>query len=163
MYLLGVFTVNFIISTFVTCLDWRYGNGFYSSFFETQSLSVMGTIMGLNIATAAYITGHLADIEARLDKGEIFSKTRRELKHNIILMIILFILHFVILVVTPDYSSIQITGLMGQITKFGLLGVHTLLFSIYLYALFEMTKVMFSIRGVFGKEKQSNENAETES
>lgn len=105
----------------------------------------MGTILAIYIAAAG---SFLAIIQGHEDKQnrDIFKGTTRELKQNILFVIIIFIIHMFLLVITPK----EVTSVVIPIV---LKSFKTLTFVLYIYALYELSKVLFSIRETLNKNR----------
>lgn len=113
-------------------------NGFLKLFFETQMISLLGTILALNLALGASLQAILFNIEMQQNK-ELFVNTRREIKENMLFMIAIFIILFVAQVATP-LLTIANKYLLVSIT-----GIKLLLFFLYLYAVKEIGESIFHI------------------
>lgn len=143
---LGIFTLLTILALPFLALDYFFGSKFVDDFLRNQSLQIMGTILALNIATAAFLVGHLMDIEAKAQKN-IFSNSTREIKHNIYFMLIIFFVQM--LVLTLRDSSVVITFSSG---KYWFMGCGLVLFFAYLLCLYEITAAIFSVRSIMNKK-----------
>ncbi len=113
-------------------------NGFLKLFFETQMIPLLGTILALNLALGASLQAILFNIEVQHDKV-LFVNARREIKENMLFMIIVFIILFVVQVATP-LVTIENKYLLANIT-----GIKLLLFFLYLYAVKEIGESIFHI------------------
>ncbi len=114
-------------------------SGFLDLFMVQQSMSIMGTILAIYIAAAASFLAIVMGHEK--ERGEtIFNGTSRELKQNIALVIAILGVHLFLLAVTPpatpDNSIVILFLKAGKVFTF----------SIYIYALYELSNVLFGIR-----------------
>ncbi len=140
--LLGVFFLVLLIELPLILVDLFVKNGFIQFFVHQQSLEIMGTLLGLNIASSIFLIGHLIDIEAKLDK-DIFDATKKEMKQNIIAMFVMFIIELIIQIAMPIIlpNSPQIIKDISMWLSY----VGLYVFLLYLFALFEMTQAIFIV------------------
>lgn len=117
--------------------DYFSQSGFIDDFMKNQSVGTMGTMLAIYIAAAAsflaIMVGHENDA-----KKSIFSGTASELKQNSQFVIVLFFMHFLLVCSTPREAT--------EITQIILRALKTLTFSLYVYALYELSNVLFGIR-----------------
>ena len=125
----------------------NYGNGFLEEFMTDTSLTVMGTMLAIYIATASSFLAILIAYEKE-EGATIFNKTSTEIRQNVLLVIALFALQLILLTSTPNKTN------DNQEIILCLLEAKTLIFSIYIYALYELSQVLFGIRDAFTKGKK---------
>ena len=144
LFLLILLTIPFLIA------DIYLQNGFLTDFLVNQSPMIMGTILALNLTTATFLMSYLTSIEVDLKK-RIFDKSIMEVKHNIILMLIVLPVHLVILTFTPTID--KNTSPQMIFIYYVLRDINLLLFFVYLYALWEIIKAIFAVRKVLVNTK----------
>lgn len=120
-------------------LDHFSGSLFLDDFMEKRSLLLMGTILSIFTVTSASFLAILFNYEQNAQQ-KIFDGTTSEIKENFTLILIIFAVHFLLLSGTPpegtcNYWLIKI-----------LLGLKVFTFSIYIYALYELSMALFGIR-----------------
>ncbi len=118
-------------------LDFCVENGFLTNFFKEQAIPLMGTILALNLALAASLQAILLGLETQ--KNISLVETRKEVKENVIFMITVFVLVFILQIITPE-KNIDNKSLLTIIT-----GLKLLFFFLYLYAVYEISNVLFQI------------------
>ena len=123
-------------------------SGFLNTLMVQQSMSIMGTILAIYIAAAASFLAIVMGHEK--EKGKVmFNGTSTELKHNIAFVIAIFGVHFFLLSVTPLPTPDNGTVLLC------LKAAKVFAFSIYIYALYELSHVLFGIRDTLnGEDKE---------
>jgi hypothetical protein len=127
-------------------LDNYFKSGFLDKFMVEQSLSLMGTILAIYIAAASSFIAILTTHEDQ-KKQKIFDKTTKELKQSIIFVFVVFILHFFLLVATPEAGESSISKEVIILLK----GIKTLTFMLYIYALFELSSELFTLKNKLDK------------
>jgi hypothetical protein len=128
-------------------LDYYSKSGFLDKFMVEQSLSLMGTILAIYIAAASSFIAILATHEDRQEKN-IFDKTTKELKQSIIFIFLVFVLHFFLLVATPAASELSISKEVIILLK----SLKTFTFMLYIYALFELSSELFTLKSKLDKK-----------
>ena len=119
-------------------LDHFFGASFLEKFMEERSLLLMGTMLAIYIATASSFLAILLNYEK--EKGKVlFVNTALEVKRNITLIIGIFVVHFFLLSATPPSTS-------NNTILISLMVFKVLSFSLYIYALYELSMVFFGIR-----------------
>ena len=138
--LMGIlFAILIMIVAPIMAVSHFSGTLFLDKFMEERSLLLMGTILAIYIAAASSFLGILLTYEK--EKGKVvFNDTTSELKQNIVLIIVIFAFHFFLLSATPPYTADNII-----ILKI-LMIFKVLTFSLYIYALYELSMVLFGIR-----------------
>jgi|GEM_PF-3517008 len=123
----------------ICAADYFSGSGFLKKFMEDQSLSLMGTILAIYIAAASSFLAILLTHEKERG-GVVFNSTTSELKQNIVFIILIFALHFFLLAGTPPETA-ENRFLIGS-----LMAAKVFTFSLYIFALYELSQVLFGIR-----------------
>lgn len=139
-----------IISLLILCVvfptlaaDYYFKTGFLEKFMLEQSLTIMGTILAIYIASSAsFIAVLMAYEESK--KTTIFKSTTAELRQNITFVTSILFIHFLLLVATQKTVPEQIKDILTW-TSF-LKGAKVFTFSLYIYALYELNSVLFGIR-----------------
>jgi hypothetical protein len=140
---LGIFFAVILAGVPVLVADALVGNGFLANFITNQSFSIMATMLGFNIATSAFLVGHLTNIELQLRKS-IFKKSRRELRQNLVFMFVVFLIYLILLTATPkEPGAWTVTISSASISIFT--AASLFLFMLYMFAVFELTKAIFSV------------------
>lgn len=147
---LGILTFFLVISTILNIGDAYVGSGFINKFLDTQVLSIMATLMGLNIATASFLISNLINIELKTSKKIDFKSTRNEIKDNLYFMIALLSLEFIILIFKHQIPEADLKQKFPEIILnhqdiflMNTLGIFFL--ALLIYALYEMTQAIFSM------------------
>lgn len=128
----------------ITGADYYWNNGFLNKFLVEQSLAIMGTILAIYIASAASFLAIVINHE----KGEhnrIFKETVTTLKHNIIFVIAVFVIHLFMMVATPVVTAQNVAVILS------LKGGKVFTFSLYLFALYRLNYLLFSVREVINR------------
>ena len=128
-------------------IDYYFGDNFLDEFMDEQSLSIMGTMLAIYIATASSLLTILIAYEKENSK-KIFSGTSAEIKSTIDYIIVFFAVHLFLLIITPERTD------SNQLIILILLGAKILTFSLYIYALRELAQVLFNIRNIFDKNRR---------
>ena len=145
---LGVLFLLILLTAPFVAMDYFLGSAFVGKFLQDQALQIMGTILALNLATAAFLVGHLTDIEMK-EKKALFDNSMREIKHNIYCMLAIFLLELLTLTI-GDTAFVKTTGSYKDwATAFGMA-----LFLLNLFCLYEMTTAIFSVRKYFQRNRQ---------
>ena len=148
--LMGItFGILIVIVVPIMALNHFSGAVFLDKFMEERALLLMGTMLAIYIAAASSFLGILLNYEK--EKGKvIFTDTTSELKQNIIFIIIVFTVHFFLLSATPPNTPDNIILLRI------LMALKVLTFSLYIYALYELSMVLFGIRNAINSVKNTN-------
>lgn len=150
--LFGVIFLCILFEAPFLVADHLVGNGFLERFFGGHSITLMGTLLGLNFVIVVFMIQSMAKIEFKIKKP-VFSITKREIKHNTYFMLTVFLLHLLILIVSPKVmeDSGSISRLLAWLCKC----VNLLLFGLSLYCIREVVCAAFTIGelGVLGGEK----------
>lgn len=146
---LGVIFLGIIISLPAIALSLSLNNNFLFLYSQNQSISVLATILALNVAVVTFMIGTLFSVEAKAGKV-LFDSTRKELQDNVVFMIFLFILNFTIvaankqpLVLSFNGMNLNIESLLSSLTV--LLTVLTVL------AMYEIVQACFLVKDFFDK------------
>lgn len=146
----GITFILLILTSALCSIDYVVGGSFLFSFLKQNSLEIMGTVLALNIATATFLVGQLMNIELQL-KMEVFTKSKREIKHNILFMIIIFVLQLMVLTAIPSDTS---TNQVLLIAKPWIYRLSLFFFLTYVYALYELSTGIFSVCNYISKLKK---------
>ncbi len=138
--LIGLLFLILIAEIPIIIIDLYIGNGFLIDYIKNQSLQIMGLLLGLNIASSIFLVGYFTNIESQKNKL-IFSETKKEIRKNIYLMMVLFLIQFVILIGIPKVDSNS--SILIKNTAYFLKYASVYLSLLYLYALYEMTNSIF--------------------
>lgn len=137
---LGIsFALIILIVTPTMAANHFLGSLFLVGFMENRSLLLMGTILSIFVVASASFMAILMRYEQDKQR-KIFDGTASEIKTNFNVVIAIFAVHFLLLSGTPpegacNYWLIKI-----------LLGLKVFTFSIYIYALYELSMALFGIR-----------------
>ena len=140
--LLGLIFALILIEIPILIIDHFVGNGFLTDFMKNQSLTIMGTLLGLNIASSIFLVGYLTNIESIRNK-QLFTRSKKEIKQNIYLMIIIFLLQLIVLVATPSITKNSSEVIKN--TSMWEIRISLFLFLFYFLMLYEMTSSIFLI------------------
>lgn len=133
MKLLGIITFNSLLGVLFTFLGLKSGNDFFCDFLKNQILPISATIIGFNISGVIFLIGHLIQIE-----GD-FSNTKKEIKHNIFFMCLLFIFIILLLFINPIPFDKSIFDFIYQ-------SLIMTLFFLQLYAVYEIINAVFNLK-----------------
>lgn len=132
--LFGYTFLSLILAVVIWICSSNVGNQFLDSFLGIPLLEVMVTLVGLNIAGAIFLLGHLIAITPSQNPS-IFKKAKIEIRENLYLMLALLLLSFLLLALNPrDVATVfmQITINFHKIVDVGLITIFLLtLFSVY--------------------------------
>ncbi len=145
----GIVFLALIAEALVLVVNYYSKSTFLEDFIKNQSLQIMGTILALNVATSSFLVGHLTNIEITLRK-KIFGKSKGEIKHNLMFMLVAFFLDLILLTGSP--LVVEKSPQYLSYIKYTCTGVSLLLFILYLYSLYEMTTAIFSIDGIITED-----------
>lgn len=129
----------------IVAADYYIHSGFLDKFMKEQSMSIMGTILAIYIAAASSFLAILMTYEQSKGRA-IFTSTSADLKRTTIFVITLFAIHLLLLVATPK----AITD--SSLIDLGLKSAKVFTLYLYIFALYELSHVMFSIREVINNE-----------
>ena len=145
MKVLQIFSMIVILGVLpILGADYFSNNRFIEKFMQEQSIAIMGTILAVYFVAATSLLSIMMRHEEKVQKKNIFKNSTKELKHNIILVFCIFIFHFFVLVAIP-------TGLEGCV-RIILKGIQIFSFLLYIYTLYELSNVLFSIRDTLNKD-----------
>lgn len=139
--LLGYIFLSLIFATIVWTMSFNIGSQFLEVFLGVPLIEMMVTLVGLNIAGAIFLLGHLVTITPSHNPS-IFKKAKIELKENLYLMLTLLLLSFVLLSIKPqDVSTVfmQISINFHHIVNVALIA----LFLLTLLAVYEIVQGVF--------------------
>ena len=146
----GIIFILLILTSLLCGIDFIVGGSFIFTFLKQNSLEIMGTVLALNIATATFLVGQLMNIELQL-KAEVFTKSKKEIKHNIMFMIVVFVLQLMVLTAIPGDSN---TNQILILARPWIYRVALFLFLTYVYALYELSTGIFSVCNYISKLKK---------
>lgn len=143
--ILGVIFLCILLIIPVLLVDQVVGNGFLDRFFGGHSITLMGTLLGLNFVIVVFMMQSMTAIEFKIKK-RIFAAAKKEIKHNTFSMLVVFVLHFFVLVLTPKISegSSQICHRLTSFCK----AINLLLFGLSFYCIHEVVRAAFTISKV---------------
>lgn len=148
----GYFFISLIIATVLVVIDYFLPGNFLNNFLSNGFLEVFATLVGFNIAAVIFLVGQLLDLELKTDRVGSFSATKKELKHNIYCLLILFCVSVFLLIFFPDFkdpSELSHAKLIFYyIDKCLIISIFILSF----FNIFEVLKAIFSINS----EKNKN-------
>lgn len=93
--LIGIISVILVVCVLISTVSILSGSGFIVKYATDQSLQVMATALALNIATISFITGNFLSLERKAGKM-FFNETRKELRQNVLAMVITFLINFAV-------------------------------------------------------------------
>lgn len=144
--LIGAITVAILVSIPIYGLELYTNGDFISRVLEQETLSIMATLLGLNLATASFLVATLTTVEQKAG-GTFFDDARKEIKQNLQLLIGLFFAAFILLMI----GTANLPNIVSEIKKILLLAL--ILLSIY--AFYQMTNAIFSFhKGLNGQSKK---------
>lgn len=133
--LIGIITVTLFLSGLIFCIEKYTGGDFIEQILFKEILTIIATILGLQLATASFLLTSLSNFE--LKSGSIFfDDARREIKNNLFLLISIFVLSLMILI----FNTTNFPSYFLVIKK--IFSISVLLIS--MYAFYEMIQAIFS-------------------
>lgn len=152
--ILGIIFLCVLLIVPILVMDYFVGNGFLASFFGGHSITLMGTLLGLNFVIVVFLMQSMTAIEVKIDKT-IFIGTRKEVKQNTFFMLVIFVLHFFVLVVMPKTS--HGTSQIWQCRiAFLCKATNLILFCLSLYCIHEVVRAAFTISKMAITDKSSD-------
>ena len=119
-------------------LDYIVDNGFLQKFMQEESLSIMGNMLAIYVGVVTAFAAILDQMQNNL--GIKCINTQRNLKKNIVEMLIIYGLQIICFVITPErYNDILWV-------EYVLKGFEVLLFILYFLMFYEVLDVFFTIR-----------------
>ncbi len=137
MKLLGIIFFNIILGAGFILLNQLVGNCFLKNFLDNQILPIGSTILGFNLAGIIFLIGHITEIESKTNAD--FSASKRELKHNIYFLGLVFVAILLLLFVNP-------TPTQYKYVDFGFNALIMTLFFMQFYAVYEILNAVFHLK-----------------
>lgn len=148
--------ISIIVTFFVVpsmVIDYFSNNSFLINFLRNESVSLMFSMFSIYVALLTAFVSILDNIHQRIStlqkKSVSFKNTFLELKKELFFQFFVLIFHFLLLVAMPK----NVDGNLYYIFLFLL----SFTFFIYIYMLFEITRVFF-----IAKEKEENFSSKNE-
>ncbi len=156
--ILGIIFLCILLVGPILLIDHFVGNDFLDSFFGGHSITLMVTLLGLDFIIVVFMMQSMTAIEFKIKK-QIFAATKKEIKHNTLFILVLFVLHFFVLVLTPKVS--HDTSQICQFLIFFCKAINLILFSLSFYCIYEVIRAAFTISklAVPDQDLDSQENS----
>ncbi len=140
--LLGVIFLCILIDIPILLIDSFVKNGFLDDFFGGDSVTLMGTLLGLELVVVVFMIQCMTEVEFKKNKS-IFSTTKREIKHDTVFLFSLFTVHLLILIFTPKFldGCDLFNKHIGTLCK----GLNVFLFTLFLFCLYNIIKAAFTM------------------
>lgn len=138
----GRLALGLIISSPLMRVDYLSQQSFIDTFNRDHSISIMATVLAINIASAIFLSGQFLAFEFQAKKA-LFKNYKQEVKMIIYSMLIALILNIISLVVQTSMEAES--GWMFYTLRY----LSFYLFLFYLYALYEMIRHVFKIQSIF--------------
>lgn len=110
MKIFGYLSLSFIITLIFFSLGKLTGSNFINDLYETDAIQYAITLLGFNAAVQAILVGQLVNYETLIKQAGHFRLTRIELKHNLILNVVLLMVMF-----TTKFMYIEDGGYLQRI------------------------------------------------
>jgi len=143
MIFLGYLFLSLIISSLIIFIDYLTNSNFLNNFFDNQLIPTLASLVGFNVAAVIFLVGQLNMFETRNKKSGIFSKTRKEIKHNIYFILIDFVIIFLLLIFRLDQNSLINNNLKIMFLVFNILILA--LFLLIIFSIFEIMRATFKL------------------
>lgn len=144
--ILGVIFVCVLFSSLILYFDYKSDAGFLDQFFNNQSLSIMGTMLGTSLASTIFLISQLLNFELSIFKKNVFHTSKKELKQDIIFMITIFFMHFLLMLFVP-FPTVKDFKLYLLIIK----GANLFLWCLFMSAFLDLTRMLFKIDSITQK------------
>lgn len=115
MKIVGIFCTAFLLSFILTQINRITGNGYIYTFINNDSIQIVSTLLGFNIAVLTILMGQISDLESLFNKIGHFKKTRSEMYQNAFFNIILIISIFLLRVFRIEKNSIIMKFMTEQL------------------------------------------------
>lgn len=144
MQFLGYVFLGFIVSSIIIAGDYILPGGYLEKFIDNNFIEAFASLVGFNIAAVVFLLGQLIAIEEKFYGREIFNDTRREIKHNSYLLLLLFVFSLVILTFRPDLRTLDPSFFSNKI-YYIFNGLIVLSLYLAVIAIFEILKAVFAL------------------
>ena len=132
----------------ILAADFYSQSGFISSFMGGKSLALMGTMLAIYMAAASSFMALMNSYEQKIGKP-VFYSTTKELQTNIGAVFVVFFLHLLLAAGTPNTMSTEILLIIN--------GSKTFTFLLFLYALYELSQGIFTLRATLSKAQKTKD------
>lgn len=149
---LGVVFIGILVATVPFTAGMLINRDLLLSFIQNQSLGIMATILALNVTSVTFILGTLISIEIKAKKT-IFTRTREQLRHNIIFMTVLFLLNLVAVVGNKGGLSAPLGSSIIDVTII-LCFISTLFLVLMVIAMYEIVQAVFDLKNFLEGDKK---------
>jgi len=116
---------------------------FPASYASNNSVEVLATVLALNLATATFLIGGFLNLEGKA-KITAFDNARREIRHNLYAMAILFGFNLILAAMVGKSTSTVFSTNIQWTNVFSTLTVSVLFF--YVYLLMEIIRAAFKLK-----------------
>ena len=139
---LGVISTAVLLSIALIFFDIHFGSGSLTKALDGQVIPMLATVLSMGISAMAIAIGNLTSLEMQAKK-RIFSNTKREIKHNIFFMIGGLIVSVAVVAFQPHINDQSSDNL--RLFACALSATNLTVLMLYIYALFDITCIIFSI------------------
>lgn len=133
--LIGVITIIALLASVVVFIEHYFNGNFISEVLYSETLSILATILGLQLATASFLLTSLSTFELRAGLN-VFDESRKEIKENLYLLVFTFLVALVVLVIDTTNMSFFAQSLK----KVCVVGIILLA----IFSFIELVKALFS-------------------
>lgn len=144
---MSVIVIGILLSIIQVGLNYILDVSVLHAFINKDAINLIGIMLSINCASIANLHIKLVDQEEKIDEGEVFAKTKKEIKHNAIFSIVTFFIAIIsmfidnILVEKHIISNFYISD-----------GIIMSVFLLQIYAIYETTvKFILSIKPLLSK------------
>lgn len=125
-----IIIVGILLSIILSFVSYTFKTDYLHSFLTNEVITIMGVMLSINCASASNLHLKLTDTEEKLN-NTCYKNTKREIKHNILYVIISFLLAIILLfinsIIHNEYANYIIDSAMMTI------------FLLQIYAIYEIT------------------------
>lgn len=127
---LWLFFICLLLSSIIVTINFTIGSNFLLFFIKEQLVMWLLTIIGFNAASIVFLVSQIASIE--IEKKISFSRAKKEIFHNFIWMLSIFLLVFLLVVAYKNFSNENMIFTYYDYTFFILI-MSWFLFLLYLF------------------------------
>lgn len=147
---LGLMFISLVLASITTYLNFTYGNNYLAFFINEQIINAMLTVLGFNAASITFLISQIAAIE--ISQNISFLKSKSEIFHNFLWMLILFAIQFM-LIVSFKFDKDTYTQEIIGIYNFGYIVTIVSIFFMFLYLFYEILSWVIHISKVNNSKK----------
>ena len=144
---MAIILIGVLLSIIQVGLNYILGISVLHSFIDKNAINLIGIMLSINCASIANLHIKLVDQEEKIDEGEFFAKTKKEIKHNAIFSIITFFIAIISMFV--DNILVEKKVICNFYISDGII---MSVFLLQIYAIYETTvKFILNIKPLLSK------------